>query len=151
MTRGRIAGDLRRIRGELGAAIALCRAQGDSVSWGDWLISELRVVREHTLHDRRVPAGVLLERMFRMYRLSYTLSYVQLAVAWEAVLSAGARVGQGLGGGRLRRGDGNRLGLGTLDAPVIWRRCVRWFEAGKRLISTKWATIHHGSPIMAIG
>ena len=85
LTRGRIAGDLRRIRGELGAAIALCRAQGDSVSWGDWLISELRVIREHTRHDRRAPAGVLLERMFRMYRLSYTLSYVQLAVAWEAV------------------------------------------------------------------
>ena len=85
LTRGRIAGDLRRIRGELEAAIALCRAQGSGVSWGFWLIWELRTIREHTLHDRQAPAGVLLERMFRMYRLSYILSYVQLAVAWEAV------------------------------------------------------------------
>ena len=85
LTRSRIAGDLRRIRGELDAAIALCRGQGSGVSWGDWLMWELQAIREHTLHDRRAPAGVLLERMFRMYRLSYTLSYVQLAVAWEAV------------------------------------------------------------------
>ena len=85
LTRGRIAGDLRRIRGELDAAMALCRAHGSSVSWGFWLMGELRAIRKHTLHDRQAPAGVLLERMFRMYRLSYTLSYLQLAVAWEAV------------------------------------------------------------------
>ena len=85
LTWGRIAGDLRRIRSELEAAIILCRAQGDCVSWSDWLMQELWAIREHTLHDRQAPAGVLLERMFRMYRLSYTLSYVQLAAAWEAV------------------------------------------------------------------
>jgi len=85
LTRGRIAGDLRRIRGELEAAIALCRAQGSGVSWGFWLMEELQAIREHTLQDRQAPVGVLLERMFRMYRLSYTLSYAQLAVAWEAV------------------------------------------------------------------
>ena len=85
LTRGRIAGDLRRIRGELDTAITLCWAQGSGVSWGDWLMWELQAIREYTLHDRQASAGVLLERMFRMYRLSYTLSYAQLAVAWEAV------------------------------------------------------------------
>ena len=85
LTRGRIDGDLRRIRGELDAAMGLCRAQGDYVSWSLWLMRELQAIREHTLHARQAPAGVLLERMFRMYRLSYTLSYVQLVVAWEAV------------------------------------------------------------------
>jgi hypothetical protein len=84
LTRGRIYGDLRRIRSELDLAMALCRSQGSSVSWGAWLFGELEALREHTVHDWQAPAGVLLERMFRMYRLSYTLSYLQLVVAWEA-------------------------------------------------------------------
>ena len=83
LTRGRIYGDLRRIRSELDLAIALCRVQGAYVSWGAWLFRELEAIREHTVHDWQAPAGVLLERMFRMYRLSYTLSYLQLVVAWE--------------------------------------------------------------------
>jgi hypothetical protein len=84
LTRGRIYGDLRRIRSELDLALALCRSQGSSVSWGAWLFRELEAIREHTVHDWQAPSGVLLERMFRMYRLSYTLSYWQLVVAWEA-------------------------------------------------------------------
>ena len=84
LTRGRIYSDLRRIRSELDLAMALCRSQGSSVSWGAWLFGELEAIREHTVHDWQAPAGVLLERMFRMYRLSYTLSYLQLVVAWEA-------------------------------------------------------------------
>ena len=65
--------------------MALCRAHGSSVSWGFWLMQELWAIREYALHDRQASAGMLLERMFRMYRLSYTLSYVQLAAAWETV------------------------------------------------------------------
>lgn len=84
LTRGRIYGDLCRVRCELDVAIALCRVQGAYVSWGAWLMQELQAVRAHTVHDWQAPAGVLLERMFRMYRLSYVLSYVQLVVAWEA-------------------------------------------------------------------
>ena len=114
LTRGRIAGDLRRIRGELDTAIALCRGQGSCVGWGAWLMSELQAIREHTLHDGQAPAGVLLERMFRMYRLSYTLSYVQLAVAWEAVQWRAPSVRGRGGAGRLRGGHGDRLGMARL-------------------------------------
>ena len=47
--------------------------------------------------------------------------------------------------------NGNRLGLGAFDAHVIWRRCVRWWKSGKRLMRAPWATIKQGYPIMTIG